>query len=99
MGAFAEARRAFIAIKDDPAIVAQIRSEHKSLVVASLTTDDFGFDLTSATVNGQTYGGSRITTKRERLILLGCLIAMLDADALISSRTTHYFGDVKEIEQ
>jgi len=91
MGAFSEARRAYIAIKDDPAVVAQIRTEHKSLVVASLTTDDFGFDLTSATVNGQTYGGSRSTTKRERLNMLGCLISMLDADARVSSTTTPIF--------
>ena len=91
MGAFAEARDAYLAIKDDPAVIAQIRTEHKSLTVQSLTSDDFGFDLTSATVNGQTYGGARNITKRQRLKMISLLLSMVDANAAVSSRTTPIF--------
>ena len=99
MGAFADARDDANEIRDNPALVAKLRAELCTLIEEKHTSDTFGFDLTSATINGQTYGGEVTITKNQRLKDLRLLFKHLDANASISSRTTPYFGDVKEIAQ
>lgn len=85
------ARLVYKAIRADPDSIAAIRAEYQTLALEAATSNDFGFDLTSSTVNGQSFGGTRSITKASRLAMLGQLTAMLDSDAAISSRSIPTF--------
>ena len=50
-----------------------------------------GGGLVSATVNGQSYAGTRSMTKNQRFSMLADVCAMFDANAALSSRTTPVF--------
>jgi len=88
MGHWHTARDIYLAVKDDSDSVAQIRKEQKRLAGEIATEDNGGLDLTSATVNGQSYAGARSITKVQRLRILSNVLRMVDANAVPSSRTT-----------
>ena len=91
MGLWHTARDIYLAIKDDDGVIATIRAERSTLAQTIATSDSGGLDFTSATVNGQSYSGSRSITQRQRLSILTNVLAMVDAGGNISSRTTPVF--------
>ena len=88
----AEARSIYTAIKDVPASVAAIRAEYAALALEVATGDGAGSDVTSATVNGQSFSAQISMTKLERVRLLGLIVKQLDSGAAISSRSRARFG-------
>lgn len=94
MGAFRTARDIYLAIKDDASAIIDLREERARLAKEIATTDGGSMEITSATVNGQSYAGRRSMTKSLRLRLLTTVIAMIEAEGNISQRTTPIFpGD------
>ncbi len=91
MGSFSTARKIFIATQCDAAAVAKIRAENAALALELATVESAGTDITSATVNGQSYAGTTSLTKLARFSMLSDVCAMYDANAAISSRTTPVF--------
>jgi hypothetical protein len=85
------ARAIYIATKDDAAAVAAIRTEHSELAL-SIATGDGASDVTSATVNGQSFSAQVTMTKTDRVRLLGLIVKMYDEGAAISSRSRARFG-------
>jgi hypothetical protein len=72
------ARKIYRATKDSPAAVAQIRAEFSALALSLATNPDAAFELTSSTVNGQTFSGKRTMTNQERLDLLSQVVWSYD---------------------
>lgn len=85
MGLHSVAREIYLVAKDDNHLAAKIRTERASLADSIATDSDAAFELTSATVNGQTYGGQRSMTKIQRLTMLGQVVKMLDLNMAASS--------------
>jgi len=76
---------------DDPEAVANWRNERKTLMNGMMTDGAYGVQITSATVNGQSYAGTTVLTNAERLALLSIVLRHLDAGAPPSSRTYAQF--------
>lgn len=92
MGLHATARNIYLAIKDTPASVTEVRDELASLSLAIATTDEGAQQVTSATVNGQTFTTASKMTKLDRHALLAQVVAMLDAEVTVSNNTTATFS-------
>lgn len=91
MSSQATARRIYNATKCNPAAVAQIRSEYTALALSLATDPDSAFELTSSTVNGQTFSGKRTSTNDERLALLAEVIWMYDNEQALPRTTRVLF--------
>jgi hypothetical protein len=74
----ATARLIYRATRNDALAVASIRSEYTALALSLATDPDSAFELTSSTVNGQTFSGKRTTTNGERLAMLSEIIWSYD---------------------
>ena len=74
-------------LKDDAAAVAELRAELSSLALKIGTDPGFGTQITSGTVNGQSYSGESVLTNMQRLGMLRAFIAAVDAGAPPSTRT------------
>lgn len=74
-------------LKDDATAVASIRAELAALALNIATDASYGTQITSATVNGQSYSGQSVMTNLERLSLLRAFIRAVDAGAPPSTRT------------
>jgi hypothetical protein len=70
----ATARLIYAATRNDAVAVAAIRAEYTALALSIATDPDAAFELTSSTVNGQTFSGKRTTTNSERLALLSEIV-------------------------
>jgi hypothetical protein len=79
------------AIKDDSSAVAEVRAEYKALAKEVATSPSGGQELTSATVNGQSFSSSTTMSKIQRLKMLAMLIRALDQEAPISNQTIPTF--------
>lgn len=82
-----EANSYYQQFKCDAAAQAVIRAEYATLSLALLTDPDSGFELTSSTVNGQTFSGKRTMTNAERRDLLREVVRCFDNEQA-SRRTT-----------
>lgn len=74
MNVSATARRIYAATKCNPSAVASIRAEFEELALAIAADPDAAFELTSSTVNGQTFSGNRTATNEDRLALLSEIV-------------------------
>ena len=86
------AKAIFDALKDDKAAEVQIRTEFKTLALQLATDDSKGFEITSSTVNGQTFSGTRSMTKRDRFEMLRMVVNMFDLGRPITSKAAPYFS-------
>jgi hypothetical protein len=75
----------YMAIKDDPRAVAKIRQEAKTLALSIATDQNASAQVTSATVNGQTFSTKHSMTQGQRLQLLRWIINCVDNCTPISS--------------
>ena len=85
MGLFATAREIYLVAKDNATLAAAVQTEYDALASALVTDSETAFELTSGTVNGQSFSGTRTMTKAQRLRMLGVVVKMLDAGAAVSS--------------
>lgn len=74
------------ALKDDAAAVAALRAERATLAQALALNPEYGREITSATVNGQSYGAEVTMTNQRRLDLLDRFIMAVDAGVPPASR-------------
>lgn len=72
------ARKIYRLTKDSPAAVASIRTEAASLALSIATNPDTAFELTSGTVNNQTFSGKRTMTNQDRLDMLSQVLWSYD---------------------
>jgi len=72
-------------------MAAAIRTERAALASSIATNSQTAFELTSSTVNGQTFSGTRTMTNMERFRMLGQVVAMLDANKRVGSDGRAYF--------
>jgi len=91
MDVFGTARNVYKAIKDDAEAVASVRAEYAALALEVATSSKGGLDITSATVNGQSFAGTVSITKSDRLQLLNLVLAQVDAGGCISRRSRVHF--------
>lgn len=92
MAIFDVARDIYLVAKDDEELADAVRAERASLA-ASIITDGGAFELTSSTVAGQSFSGTRSMTKAQRLRMLGLVVKMLDNEANFSSESKAYFAE------
>ena len=85
------ARTIYLTVKDDALAVAAIRAEAASLALSLATSPDAAFELTSSTVNGQTFSGRRTMSNTERLALLRYVINQIDAGRPLNTDTRAIF--------
>jgi len=64
-----------------------MRTERASLAQSIALNPEFGREITSATVDGQSYGANVTITNAERLALLDRVITHIDAGVPPSSRS------------
>lgn len=91
MNLHGEANRHYLAICNDPAAQQKVRQEYAELSAAILAGEG-STNITSSTVNGQSFSGEVDMTTRERFNLLREVIRRLDCNARFSSRTRANFG-------
>jgi len=88
---FQTAQAIYLALKDDQEAQARIRNELACLAESIAIDPDKSFELTSSTVNGQSFAGSRTMTNVDRLTLLRLVVAMFDNGSVASTRTRPIF--------
>jgi len=91
MNLLSTAREVYEAIKDDEKIIADLRAERKSLAKSMMTDASFSTQITSASVNGQSFSKTHNITNGQRLQMLGLVIRMADLGYKISSKSTPIF--------
>ena len=85
------ARSIYQTIACDASAIAVIRAEAKSLALSLATNPDSAFELTSSTVNGQTFSGRRTMTNAERMSLLRMIVNQADAGRPLNLDTRAIF--------
>lgn len=85
---FSMAQTIYSTLAMDATAEAEIRAEAKALARSVATDSNTAFELTSSTVNGQTFSGTRTMTNMDRLQLLGLVVRMYDAGGVLSKNTT-----------
>ena len=90
---YQSARAIYSALASDSVAEAKIRAERSALALSLAEDPEKSFELTSATVNGQTFSGTRTMTNFDRLNMLGLIVAMYDNNGAISSRSKPTFGN------
>jgi len=78
------------AIRYDAGAIANLRAEYSRL--AQEIAVDGGGEITSATVNGQSFSKQPTMTKTERLSLLDQVLWRIDNNNFYQSRRTYYSG-------
>ena len=91
MSTAATARIIYRATKDVPAAVTAIRDEFAALALSIATDPNSAFELTSSTVNGQTFSGKRTMTNEDRLALLGQVVWSYDNEQQLPRYTRTLF--------
>jgi len=85
------ARAIYVAIKDDPKIVDDIKCEYKELAKGILLDESMSSHITSASVNGQSFSKTTNITKTQRLAMLSAVVTMITNGYATSSKVTPYF--------
>lgn len=88
MSVATSARAAYLSLRGSNANLAAVRAEAETLALSMLTNPDASFELTSSTVNGQTFSGRRTMTNDERLKMLRLVIKQFEMGCPLS--TTAY---------
>jgi len=78
------------AIRYDAAAIAKLRAEYSRL--AQEIAVDGGGEITSATVNGQSFSKQPTMTKTERLSVIDRALWHIDNNNFYQSRRTYYSG-------
>ena len=79
------------ALRSNAVAVAAMRTELSTLALAIANDPEYGRELTSATVNGQSYAGTVSMTNQQRLALLDTVITHIDAGVQPSTRSYAQF--------
>jgi hypothetical protein len=74
-------------LRSDTSAVATLRAELSTLALKIGTDPGFGTQITSGTVNGQSFAGETVMSNLERLSMLRTFIAAVDAGAPPATRT------------
>ena len=85
---FSMAQTIYATLATNKAAEAEIRAEAISLARSIAVDSNKSFELTSSTVNGQTFSGTRTMSNMQRLQLLGLIVNMYDAGGVLSKNTT-----------
>ena len=73
------ARTIYLTLRDDASAIAQLRAEAKSLALSLPTDPNTTFQLTSSTVNGQTFSGTRSMSNEDRLAMLRLVLLQVES--------------------
>lgn len=81
MSLFATAREIYLVAKDNATLAAAVTTERDALASSLVNDSETAFEITNATVNGQSFGGTRTMSKLQRLRMLGLVAKMLSEGA------------------
>ena len=81
----------YYALKDSPQAIAAIRTEFATLALALATTPESTAQVTSATVNGQSFSSQPTMTQGQRFAMLRWVLACCDNGGTISSTQVSTF--------
>lgn len=90
MSPYKQARAIFRAIKNDPVAIKLKRTQYAELV-AGITGEDGGMQITDANVNGQNFTARHSSTAEDRMEVLSLVISMLDCNSAGSTTMTGGF--------
>jgi hypothetical protein len=85
------ARSIYQTICSNQAAIADIKAEAASLALSLATDPDASFELTSSTVNGQTFSGRRTMSNGDRLTMLRLILKQVDAGRPLNLDTRAVF--------
>jgi hypothetical protein len=85
------ARRYYLAARNNPTVEAAYRAELEAMLLAP-TEGDAAFELTSSTVNGQTFSGTRTKSQEDRFVLLQEIVACFNRGGVLPRTTRIAFG-------
>lgn len=85
------ARAIYAAVKDSPTACASIRAEFASLALAIATDPNSTAQVTSSTVNGQSFTTAQTMTNGNRLMLLRLIVTSLNQGRAVSSTAISVF--------
>ena len=85
------ARTIYLTLCEDASAIAQLRAEAKSLALALATDPNTAFELTSSTVNGQTFSGTRSMSNKDRLSMIRLVLRQVDSGCPIDLTTRAVF--------
>ena len=91
MSLYSTAQTIFAALRDDESAMAAIRAERASLALSLLTDPNAAAQVTSGTMNGQTFTAAQGLKAKDRLTLLGIVCKMDDAGHVLPSQTIPEF--------
>ena len=91
MNTFRTAQRVYSALKDDDQAYSDFVQERRELARNIALDGAYGFQITSATVNGQSFSGSNTITFNQRLALLDIIVKMFEQGRSIAGRQTPIF--------
>ena len=85
------ARTIYLTLCEDASAIAQLRAESKSLALALATDPNTAFELTSSTVNGQTFSGTRSMSNKDRLAMLRLILRQVESGCPLDTTTRAVF--------
>ena len=91
MSLYSTARSIFVALQDDEKAISAIRDERKTLALSLATDPNGAMQVTSSTVNGQTFTAMQGLKAMDRLKILSFVCAMAKEGNPLPSQTTAIF--------
>ena len=85
------ARTIYLTLRDDAPAIALMLAEAKSLALSLATDPNTAFELTSSTVNGQTFSGTRSMTNKDRLAMLRLVLRQVESGCPLDITTRAVF--------
>jgi hypothetical protein len=85
------ARTIYLTLRDDAPAIALMIAEAKSLALSLATDPNTAFELTSSTVNGQTFSGTRSMSNKDRLAMLRLVLRQVESGCPLDITTRAVF--------
>lgn len=85
------ARTIYLTLRDDAPAIALMLAEAKSLALSLATDPNTAFELTSSTVNGQTFSGTRSMSNKDRLAMLRLVLRQVESGCPLDITTRAVF--------
>jgi len=85
------ARTIYLTLRDDAPAIALMLAEAKSLALSLATDPNTAFELTSSTVNGQTFSGTRSMSNKDRLAMLRLVLRQVETGFPLDTTTRAVF--------
>jgi hypothetical protein len=90
VSAYRQAQAIFRIIRGNPILIEAEKEKFKAAALSATSTSG-GFQITDATVNGQSFTGKATTTPADRVEVLRLLMVMIEKDSSGATKTRARF--------